>query len=188
MELIVRLEPQAIKRLLTEFGDLASNMPKYEAQAVNDTAKQTVTAIARGVNKRVFIKVGDAKRHIRRTKAVRNQPFSRIILPETQRITLRQFGARQVKRGVSYRIARDEPRKTIKGAFGPNIGKLNNQVFIRRGKPRLPIEGPMKGPSPWGVFVMSNLEPEVLQLSNENLQKNMLRRLNVALLRRQGRI
>lgn len=188
MELRIRLEPAAERRLLKEFAELESQLPKIEAQAVNDTAKQTQTAIASGINKRVMIKVGDAKRHIRRTKAIAANPSASVILGESERITLRQFGARQTRAGVSYKIARDEPRKTIKSAFGPKIDLLNNQVFVREGKSRLPIEGPKLGPSPWGVFVMSDLEPQVLELSGERLQKNMERRLNVALLRRQGKI
>lgn len=188
MEMKIRLDPATTKRLLKEFADVEKQIPKIEAQAVNDTAKQTQTAIARGISKRVMIKVGDAKRHIRRTKATAANPNAAVVLSESQRITLRQFGAKQIRRGVSYKIARDQPRQTIKSAFGPNIDKLNNQVFVRRDKRRLPIDGPKRGPSPWGVFVMSDLEPEVLQLSGEQLEKNMERRLNVALLRRQGKI
>jgi len=188
MELKIRLDPATTKRLLSEFADLQKQMPKIEAQAVNDTAKQTQTNIARGISKRVLIKVGDAKRAVRRTKATAANPAAMVVLSESERITLRQFGARQTRTGVSYKIARDEPRKTIKSAFGPNIDKLNNQVFVRQGKRRLPIDGPKRGPSPWGVFVMSDMEPQVLELSGEQLEKNMERRLNVALLRRQGKI
>ncbi len=52
-------------------------------------------------------------------------------------LNLINFGARETARGVTFKIKRGGPRQLIPGAFIASAGRT---VFIRTGKPRLPIK------------------------------------------------
>ena len=52
---------------------------------------------------------------------------------------LQHFGARQVRKGVSYRIRKDGGRKTLAHAFKSVMPRGGEGAFIRKGKQRLPI-------------------------------------------------
>ena len=52
---------------------------------------------------------------------------------------LQNFGAKQTRKGVSYRIRKDQGRKNIPGAFKTNMPKGGEGIFLRTSKDRLPI-------------------------------------------------
>jgi len=187
MDLVVRLNDRKRRELERMLVGIESQLPKIMAAAVNDTSKKTASAVAKGISARVAIRQKDLKPYIDRTRATAASPSAMVRLSESERIGLKYFQARQTAKGVTYRISKTEGRKMIPSAFGPNIGRLGGQVFNRRDKSRLPIDGPKRGPSPWGVFVQSGLEESVLQSTNEDLEKNMIRRVKLQLLRRAGK-
>lgn len=113
-----------------------------------------------------------------------------VVLKKSRRISLREFGARQNKTGVSYRISKTQGRKTVAGAFqGPRPGVMKSSwkgnVFKRVGKKRLPIRK-LRGVSPWGSFVKRNrIKPVGAQIQAE-LRKQLNERVRYLTLKKQG--
>lgn len=54
-------------------------------------------------------------------------------------IPLRAFRARQTPEGVAVEVSRGMVAMVFDGAFGPNIPKLNRNIYRRAGKKRFPI-------------------------------------------------
>jgi hypothetical protein len=67
------------------------------------------------------------------------------------------------------------------------LNKFGGHVFRRVGKERLPIRKLM-AVSAWGVFVKNDMTPEVEKYAQDQLEKNVVRRVNLEVLRRTGKV
>jgi hypothetical protein len=161
------------------------------AAAMNATAKKAKGQISKRIRTELAVKASDVNKLInQRRKASASVLVASVGLSKTARLPLRDFGARQTKAGVSYMISRTKGRQTIQGAFqGPRPGVMNvrwrGNVFKRVGKQRLPIVKLM-GPSPWGVFVKGNMTPKQRKDIEDELSKQMDRRIKLNILRAEG--
>lgn len=176
----------AIVNLANGFGPA---IQKEMVIAVNRTAKFEKKQIAKRVSKEVAIKQKDAKKVIDVRKAQRGRPTAEVNLHKTNRLPLKRFGARQTKSGVSYRISKKGGRQKISNAFGPNIGRLGNHVFVRVSKKRKPIRK-LYGVSVAGVYGKHNMIVASKKGLSERLEYELNRRvraINVRLIRRNGR-
>lgn len=111
--------------------------------AVNKTLAQAKTAMSKEIRAEFNIpavKVGAA---LRVNKATFRNGLLRIegsLESPSKRgrsINLINFSARQTARGVTFKVKKSGPRKTLRGAFIANQGRT---VFQRVGKSRLPIK------------------------------------------------
>ena len=142
MKLTIRHNFPEVQRQLDELHrDVAA---KATASALNKTVAQAKTAMSREirdefnlsastVNQSLFINRARAKGGLFSLEA----SLSSISKPGKRSLNLAHFAARQTAKGVSFKIKKGGPRKTIPGAFLINNGKT---VMIRTGKSRLPIE------------------------------------------------
>lgn len=132
--------PEVQRQLKALQVDIAT---KATASALNKVAAQARTAMsreiraefnltAREVNDSLRIKRARARAGLLQLEA----ELSSISRPGKRSLNLAHFGARQTAKGVSVKIKRTGPRKTIRGAFLINAGRT---VMIREGKSRLPI-------------------------------------------------
>ena len=163
--------------------------------AVNATSKKTQGGIA----KQIATELATAQKNIKETikikkKASNSQKVPQAVVSqtETDRIPLRDFRARQNKKGVSYKVSKSKGRKTIQGAFqGPKPGVMKSswrgRVFKRVGKSRLPIQQ-LFGASPWGVFVKNKMKKPVVKESKQELIKQIERRIRFLKLKESGAI
>jgi len=125
-----------------------------------------------------------------RAKATEHNLTAIVTLKKTKRLGLRHFGARQDKRGVSYKIGKKGGRSRVDGAFqGPKPGvmrmKWRGNAFKRVGTSRLPIVQ-LKGVSAYGAYAKNELAgPQVTAIESE-LTKQMERRINLNVLRANG--
>lgn len=178
----------AVVNLSEGFGPA---IKKESTIAVNKTAKFHKNQIAKEVTKHVRLKQKDVKQVIDVETARRSgAPTAIVLLNKTAKISLKRYGARQTKSGVTYRISRQGGRQKIQGAFGPKITKLGGHVYKRRGKARLPIQK-LHGPSPAGVYNKQKLLPVSKKQLTERLEYEMNRRvraIKVRLIRKNGRI
>jgi len=168
------------------------------ANAVNKTARYIESQVAKDIVKEVAIKQRDIKRYIDiKTRANKGNPRAVVVLSKSKRIQLIYFGARQNKSGVSYKIAKKGPRKFIKSAFIMTRGKKRTtetvgddfrMVTKRIGKARLPITGPLRGPSPWGVYVINGMQKKTVTDGTARLRKELKEQVRVAMLRAKGTI
>jgi len=176
--------------LVKSLANVTDNLPKQLAIVANKVATKTKSLIAKDVSSRVAVKQKVVKRLI---KTKRIGKTKRIVqLAKSKRIPLRDFGAKQTKTGVSYKIDKAQSRKTIPGAFqGPAPGryyaKWKGRVFKRQGRSRLPIYQ-LFGPSPWGVFVKNKRKKHVANDASAELKKQLAERIRYLTLKKSGAI
>jgi hypothetical protein len=166
------------------------------AIAVNATAKKTTSLLATEVGKQL----STAKKNIKKTISIAKKADPKtgtrmtaiVRQSKTGRIPLRDFKARQNKKGVSYRISKSSGRGFAEGAFqGPKPGVVKaswrGRVFKRVGKARLPIIQ-LFGASPWGVVKKHTLDKKTKKASKIELEKQLERRIRFLKLKQSGAI
>lgn len=161
------------------------------AAAINATAKKTRLDIGRDIRSVIALKKSMAEAPLQIvTKATATSLSSTVTLKKTPRLGLRHFGAKQDKRGVSYKIAKNGGRQRVEGAFqGPRPGVMKTSwkgnAFKRVGKDRLPITK-LLGVSAFGAYVKNKFSPVQVKRINAELAKQMERRINLNVLRANG--
>jgi len=169
------------------------NLRKELVIACNQTANKGKSIIAKEIGK----ELATPQKNIRTTtstgrKASEVSISTTVEVKKSKRISLKEFGARQTKAGVSYKVSKSRGRNTIPGAFqGPRPGRINvrtkGNVFKRVGKSRLPIVK-LYGPSTWGVFVVGKKQGPSVQEIEAELKKNIDRRIRFIALKASGAI
>ena len=161
--------------------------------AVNATANKSKSII----NKEIRSELATSAKAISPTirvsrKAAGDELSATVEVKKTGRISLREFGARQGKKGTSYKVSKTKGRKTIPDAFqGPKPGVMKaswrGHVFRRVGKTRLPIVK-LFGPSPWGVMTVGNKLGPSKEQTQAELEKQVQRRIRFVTLTKSGAI
>lgn len=187
----LELNQSQVARLEQAVTAAGKSMSKELAQAINATSKKTKLGMGRQVRETVTLKKAESEKPLSiRAQATPGSLQAIVSLKKTPRLGLRHFGAKQDKRGVSYRIGKKGGRSRVNGAFqGPKPGVMKTSwrgnAFKRVGKGRLPIVH-IKGVSAWGAYVKNNLTgPQVAEVTAE-LSKQMERRINLNVLRANG--
>lgn len=155
-------------------------VPQAASTALNKTARQVNTQIARHISASSGIKTGEVKKRIQLLKASKNRLASSL-WARGGRIPIDQLkGARQNKTGVRYNRG-DGRKSTRRHAFMVN-GKAFRRKSLGGGKfvPRLPIER-QRGPSVPREFIRNESE-RLMQATagpawQRNFQHEMTRRL-----------
>lgn len=189
----IKYKNDVMQRFAEAVGNAGRKMSAELAVAVNATARKTKSLMAKEVTKELAVAQKIVKKQITQIrKAKAAQPIAAVQLRKSDRIPLRDFGARQNKTGVSYRISKRTGRRTIPGAFqGPKPGLMKTSwrghVFKRVGPARLPIIK-LFGPSPLGVYAKQKAQKPVLLGTQEELGKQVERRIRFLLLKASGTI
>lgn len=189
----VTVDPASLTRVKEALRRKPELLLKQVAGALNDTAKHEKTNISKLIREKVSIQKRDLDKHIFISRASPKHLVAAVHLQKTERLSLKYFGARQTKKGVTYRIARAAtphgkggkrragPKERITDAFGPNIPRLGGNVFRRKllggGKKaaRLPIMK-LLGPSPWGVFIRHDMRGDVSKSAKAYLANRLRHR------------
>lgn len=196
------IDAQQFRQAEAMLRDIPKAFPLALSGAVNETLKETETGTSKAIRAKVNIKRKDLDPHLVVIKAKPSpNPAGRFTIKESQRISLSDFGAKQTPKGVTYKIGKTGSRSFIQSAFGPpgvravgqTIGgrfagvsrfvastgyaRLGNQVFRRAGKSRLPLVGPLKGPSAWGVVVKNQIDTQAVINARASLEKNLQQRV-----------
>lgn len=172
------IKPSDIARLEKALGKKAKQTPRKLASAVNKTATRAKGFMAKEVNKELALTQKSIKKTISVPERANAKDLAvRVVLAESKKIPLRDYGARQTKRGVSYKISKTQGRKLINKAFQgprPDIRKASwrGRVFARVGKARLPIVQ-LYGPSPWAAFNKNKMRRPVIKLVRKQLRKEI---------------
>lgn len=149
-------------------------VPKAQMRTVNELAKQVVTVSAREIRKRRRLKIGVIKKAMRVTKATITRLRARITA-RGRPISLKEYAARQTKRGVTVNITgRRKLWKSDGGRVAFQVKAIGGHIFARRSKKRLPIE------KQWGPSIPSRfVQPDV-----ERAQRSLVRDKAGAIMRR----
>ncbi|MEW5422667.1 hypothetical protein [Amorphus sp. 3PC139-8] len=131
--------------------------PKIVAAAMNQRGNVAFTQVARATAKETGLPVGQTKQHMRKVKA---QPRDLVFTIRAwgKNLSLKNFGARQVRKGVSHKGW--GRRQVAKGAF--IIEKYDGEVYRRISKKRRPITK-LYGPSIPDEMVKGESYPAMLR-------------------------
>jgi len=191
--MIVTIDNAQIARMKAAIENTGKQLRKELAVAVNATAAKSKSIIAKQIGKELAVAQKDIKTTISQSRRAGELDISATVeVKKEKRLGLNKFGARQTKTGVSARISKSKGRSVIPGGFmGPKPGvtavKLRGNAFKRVGKARKPIVK-LKGPSTWGVFVVGQkIGPSTAETEQE-LKKQVDRRIRFLLLKQAGTI
>jgi hypothetical protein len=187
-----------IRRLSATLGGNAKRLKREITTAVNATSRKALSVSAKQVGR----ELATAQKNIKPTlnitkKANRSQavPTAVVTQRKTSRIPLRDFGARQTKAGVAYRISKTSGRRTLKSAF--IVKSIGGHVFKRTGVFGVATRGRSAGKrrekiakrygaSPWGVFVRQDVKSYVIPVAEAELRKQIMRRTRFLKLKQSG--
>ncbi len=168
---------KSIAKLAKALGeDAPKKLKKEVAIAINAVAKSTRNGLAKEVAKELAVSQKQIKDGISVSHRAKLEELSATVTQkESARIPLKQFGARQNKQGVRYKISKTKGTKFIKSAFQSE--RLGNHVFKRESKSRLPIQK-LYGPSAWGITTKNDLDDLIAKRDVEpELIKQVERRI-----------
>lgn len=189
----ISIDPSQIARMKKAIDDTGRNLRKELAIACNQTANKSKSTIAKQIGRELATSQKNIRTTIRIVSKAKDSDIQAVVeVKKEKRISLKEFGARQTKTGVSYKISKSRGRKTIPGAFqGPKPGSINvktkGNVFKRVGKSRLPIVK-LFGPSSWGVFVVGKKQGPSVAETEAELKKQIDRRIRFIELKASGAI
>ena len=187
----IEIKADQLTRLREATGEAKKSFTKELAGAINAVSKKTKLQIGRDIRKTVAMKKDESEKPLSiRAKATEQNLTAIVTLKKTKRLGLRHFGARQDKRGVSYKINKKGGRSRADGAFqGPKPGVMKTSwkgnAFKRVGASRLPIVM-LKGVSAYGAYAKNELSGPQVEAIESELAKQMDRRIKLNVLRASG--
>lgn len=160
-----------LQRELTLLAPAA--VQRAQRSAVSRTLTQSRTQISRQVREHLALKAKRVNEALDIRRPARHaDPVAGRIKISPKPIPLKEYGARQVRKGVSYRMFRQGDRSRNRNAF--IVGSLGGHAFVRAGKARLPIKK-LYGPSVlWSV---ERQLPAIEKRVEGILEKNLSDRL-----------
>jgi hypothetical protein len=167
------------------------NITKEVAAAINQVSKKTRLDMGRQVRETIALKKQESEKPISVTATATAASLQATVrLKKTPRLGLRHFGAKQDKKGVTYKISRQGGRQRVNGAFlGPKPGVIKmswkGNAFRRTGSGRLPIVQ-LKGVSAYGAYAKNELAIPLAADVMAELHKQIERRINQNILRAEG--
>ena len=137
---------------------------KAEPRAINKTAKMARTEQSKEIRSIYNITAKRLNKELEKVSGPNRATVSepRAII-RAKKLTkrnpgLQHYGAKQLKKGVSYRIRKDKGRQTLPRAFTATMSRGGKGVFVRTGKKRLPIVR-KTGPSVFQMMERVGIEP-----------------------------
>jgi hypothetical protein len=204
MQLTIEVDRRSIRKLQEALGTYGKQYRRELAIATNRASQGIRTYIAGEIYRTLTARKGVIKKKvplIKRAKASDIASKSRraratssaiIRVNHEERLPLGEFRPNQTRKGVSYKIDRSGPRKTIPGAFmGPTPKSRNikwhrrGSVYIRKGASRYPLRR-IYGVSPWGVFVRRGLKTPAEAFGRARLRREILERIRTIRLKNEG--
>ena len=157
IEVVVnRGQMRALRAMLRE---IPRDVPKVLTRALNKVAKSTHVKILRRISSEYAVSQRDLKEKNVFLIRANYKNLKAIIRIKGRRIQILAFKAKQLKKGVSYKIKKKGGRKTVYAFMESPPGSKQSTtmasghrgVFKRRGKSRLPIVE-LYGPSVPAIF------------------------------------
>lgn len=183
----VGIDPKQVEQTRAALGSLERRAPREVATALNATAKKVRIVAARALKKELNCPVKVLKKAIRNKSKANHETLTAVVgLFRGYPIPLKYFKPTQLKRGVTYKTnPKLKGKSVLRDAF---IAKqYGGRVYRRRGKARGPLQQ-VYGPSPGDAFEQAGIEQLATKTAQEELPKEMDRRIRFLLLKAAGTI
>lgn len=173
----MRVYQNQIARLSNAVGSTGKELRKQIYIAINKVAKKTESGIAKQLSRDLNMAQKFVKRAVRISRKAMQTDLSAVVeVKKDKRFNLTTFtGTKQDAAGVQYKVLRGGSRKTAKSAF--TIRRWGEKTFKRLGKARGPIRQ-LRGPSPWGRFVVGKMMTPTAQVAADALKYEIERRIS----------
>lgn len=198
------VDPVQLREAETYLRNVKGGVPKVLADSINRTLDQTKTYLSTELRKKVAIPKRLIDRRIDVQKTGPHQLSGTLTVEYEKQLSLGDFGPRQTKKGVSYKLA-PGGRGFVPGAFVITLPSRNGpytQVFKRaanwehrepqhraghrrKGKSGLKIIS-LKGVSPWYLVKSGGLLQPTIAKAQDLLNKNIDNRLDRLLFSKTG--
>ena len=112
----VEINKQDVANLQKQLGHIKDGVPKAITRAINKTTITARKEAATAINQKINITKSDIKKSIKRYTAKYKRLSGDIWFPKIPQ-SLRRFGAKQTKKGVTYKTFKDGKRELLPHAF-----------------------------------------------------------------------
>jgi len=188
---MIEAKSKGLSELIEGLNRASENLPREVYSAFNEAAKKTKKMMAVEVTNQIEHKLAQKiiKKQLKTIKDRKNLTVT-VSLVKSWRVPLRDYGARQTKKGVTIaNRGKGTGRTVYPHAFV--VKKFGNHVYTRtqNGKgPRGPILK-LKGVSPWGVLIKNKSAiATIVQVSKDEVKKQLADRIRYLNLKKQGQL
>lgn len=178
------LDKKSLEAVSDVISNLGFNVDRELKTAISKTAKKTKLASARQLRLVLPAPTRVLKKAIISGKSRNNGLSQEVVLWQGHPIPLKHLGARQNRKGVTYKSG-PKQKGFIKSAFVVN--KFGKNVFARTGRSRTPIEK-LYGPSPGEMYEAGGVAQVALKTASEELSKQIKERVRFLTLKAQGKL
>ena len=198
MGLEIDTDKTQLRQLENVLDGAVKKLPQQVSMAINKTRTRAISFVAKAVVKDLAVTQKAVKDVMDSTsKSTPKTLQARVRLFSTDRIPLKEFKAKQNRKGVSYKakVGGKQRTKNIRSAF--IVDSLGGHVFARNGPKKRVSKGPNKGKmkqriykrfgaSPWGVYLKQDVDPQIRKQVKEELRAQIADRIRTLELRKQG--
>ena len=172
--IVVEVNKEDLRRVQTALGKIGKDAPKVICRAINKTASKSKTSLTEKARSVYTVKSGKFKSNMN----IKRATYSRLeaeVLAHGKPLSITSFKTTAPKSGAKANIVKGNGLKVldlggIKAFKGR--GKLNGQIYQRRGKSRFPIKKLSSNSVPIMIGnekVYGQIKPQI----ESDLQKNI---------------
>jgi hypothetical protein len=167
---------------------LGAGVERATTRAINKTATSVRAQAAREIQQKRALLIGRIKKDLGLTRATMARQVA-VITARGRPIPMREFKPSQTRQGVSVRISKASGRVKLKrnGNKSFQVAKIGNNIFVRRGKARLPIDKWPPVPGIPRVFAQRQVESVMRRTVADRLPVLFSQELNFEIQKAQAR-
>lgn len=178
------LDKQSLAAVSEVISNLGFSAARELKTAVSKTSKKTKLESARRLKFVLPAPTRVLKKAIISGKS-RNEGLSQeVVLWQGHPIPLKHLGARQTRKGVTYKSGLGQ-KGFAQSAF--TVDRFGRNVFKRSGKSRVPIDK-LYGPSPGEMYESGGVAKKAIEVATQELPKQIKERVRFLTLKAQGKL
>lgn len=189
---------EAIKRLANVLENNTKLLKRDINTALNSTARHLKSQWAKEIGTELALPQKVIKETIRQELArTGGEAQAAVVQNKSKRLSLKEYKARQTRKGVSYTAYKGSGRKSLPGTFV--VAKLGGHVFTRQGEKRVMSKGRYAGkmrqpivkrfgPSPFDTSKKHEIPVKLVVLGEARLLEELKKRVRFRSLKASGAI
>ncbi len=143
---VLKVEFKGVKQFKKSLARAESQVERKAQQALNRTLTRSRTQMTKMIGEKLNLKKKTIRDMIVIHKANKNTGLIGRLIVKNNPVSLIEYKAKQNRKGVSFKMFRNRPRKLIRHAFIHPDSRDKDTVFRRKTKARLKIK-PLYGSS-----------------------------------------